>query len=59
VGYVLRFADVKTSVGGELSTDLVVLHFVPLTITGGAAWTRDGATGERRGAVFARIGYAY
>jgi hypothetical protein len=54
-----RLADVKSSLGGELSADLVVLHFVPLTVTGGAAWTRDGATDRRRGAVFARVGYAF
>ena len=52
-------ADVKSSVGGELSTDIVILHFVPLTFTGGAAWTHDGASGRQRGAVFARFGYAF
>ena len=54
-----RAADLKSSVGGELSADVVVLHFVPVTLAGGAAWTRDGATDRSRGALFARIGYAF
>ena len=54
-----RAADVRTSIGGELSADLVVLHYVPLTIAGGAAWTRDPVADRQRAAVFARIGYAF
>ena len=50
-------ADVRTSTGAELSADVVVLHYVPLTITGGVAWTRGGD--RDRGAAFARIGYAF
>ena len=52
-------ADVKSSVGGELSADVVVLHFVPVTVAGGAAWTHDAASGRQRGALFARLGYAF
>jgi hypothetical protein len=52
-----RTADLRTSVGAELSADVVVLHYVPLTITGGAAWTRGGDRGRAAG--FARVGYAF
>jgi hypothetical protein len=52
-----RAADLRTSVGGELSADVVVLHYVPLTLAGGAAWTHGGV--RDRAAVFARIGYAF
>jgi hypothetical protein len=30
-----------------------------LTLAGGAAWTRDPVADRRRGAFFARIGYAF
>lgn len=50
-------ADLRTSVGGELSADLVILQYLPVTVTGGAAWTRDGE--RHRAAAFARIGYAF
>ena len=55
----VRAADLRTSIGAELSADVVVLHYVPLTIAGGAAWTRDPAAERRRAAVFGRIGYAF
>ena len=32
--------------GGELSLDVVVLHYLPLTIVSGAAWTRDPVAGR-------------
>jgi hypothetical protein len=51
--------DVRTSAGGELSLDLVLAHYFPLTVVGGAAWTRDPATGRQRAAVFGRIGRAF
>lgn len=54
-----RAADVRTSIGAELSADLVVLHYVPLTLAGGVAWTRDPGAGRRRAAIFGRIGYAF
>jgi hypothetical protein len=52
-----RWTDMRTSVGGELSANLVVLEYLPLTVTGGAAWTRDAD--RNRAAAFARIGYAF
>jgi hypothetical protein len=55
----VRAADLRTSIGAELSADLVVLHYVPLTIVGGAAWTRDPLAARRRAALFGRIGYAF
>ena len=54
-----RAADIRTSIGAELSADLVILHYVPLTVVGGAAWTRDPLADRRRAAVFGRIGYAF
>ena len=54
-----RSTDLRTSIGAELSADVVVLHYVPLTIAGGAAWTRDPAAERRRAALFGRIGYAF
>ncbi|HET7698437.1 MAG TPA: hypothetical protein VFK57_22170 [Vicinamibacterales bacterium] len=52
-----RAADIRTSTGAEISADVVVLHYVPLTLTGGAAWTHGA--GRDRLAGFARIGYAF
>ena len=54
-----RATDIKTAVGAELSADVVVLHYLPLTITGGAAWTRNPTADHRRGSFFGRIGYAF
>ena len=54
-----RTADLRTSVGGELSLDLVVLHDVPITLVTGSAWTRDPVAGRNRAALFARIGHAF
>jgi hypothetical protein len=54
-----RAADLRTSIGGELSLDFVLLHYVPLTLVSGAAWTRDPVAGRSRAAVFGRIGHAF
>ena len=54
-----RAADLRTSTGGEVSLDLVLLHYVPLTLASGAAWTRDPVAGRSHGAVFGRVGYAF
>ncbi len=54
-----RAADVRTSVGGELSLDVVLAHYVRLTIATGAAWTRDPAAGRGRATFFGRIGRAF
>lgn len=54
----LRRSNVRTSVGAELSCDLVVGDTVPLTVTAGVAWQIDG-TKERRAVAFGRIGRAF
>ena len=55
-----RVRDVRTSAGGEISLDAVLGHYLPLTFTTGAAWTRDPASGSRQTAVvFGRIGHAF
>jgi hypothetical protein len=54
-----RAADVRTALGGELSANLVLAHYLPLTVAGGAAWTRDPAAGTNRAAAFGRVGYAF
>ena len=52
-------ADVKSSIGGELSADVVLVHSLPLTIASGAAWTRDPVTSRSRAGFFLRIGHAF
>jgi Tol biopolymer transport system component len=54
-----RFSDVRTSMGGELSVDLVLGHYLPATVTAGSAWTRDPIDNRSRAAFFARIGHAF
>ncbi|MCA1649553.1 MAG: BamA/TamA family outer membrane protein, partial [Acidobacteria bacterium] len=49
----------RVSAGAELSLDIVVAYWLPLTFTTGAAWRHDGNT-DRRGIVaFGRIGRAF
>jgi hypothetical protein len=55
-----RARDIKTSIGGELSTDLVAGYFFPFTATAGAAWGHDGSGAVKDGATFyLRIGHAF
>jgi hypothetical protein len=54
-----RLTDVKTSIGGELSVRLVAGHWLPLTLTAGGAWGRDGASGADRSQVYVRTGRAF
>ena len=54
-----RAADLRTSLGGELSLDAVVIHNTPFTLTGGAAWLRDPLARASKPALFWRIGYAF
>jgi Omp85 superfamily domain/WD40-like Beta Propeller Repeat len=56
---VFRTADLRTSTGAELSLDVVVLHYLPLTLASGAAWTRDPVAGISHAAFFGRLGYAF
>ena len=52
-------ADLRVAAGVELSVDLVVGFQLPVTVTGGAAWRRDGRAGARDVALFGRIGRAF
>jgi hypothetical protein len=54
-----RSADVRTSVGGELSLDTVLGYFLPLTFSAGGAWRRGPDPDDRGFAAFARIGRAF
>jgi hypothetical protein len=54
-----RTTDLRTSTGAELSVDLVVLHYFPLTLVSGGAWTRDPVAARDRVAFFGRIGHAF
>ena len=54
-----RASDIKSSVGGELSADVVLIHSLPLTIASGAAWTRDPVASHSGAAFFVRIGRAF
>jgi hypothetical protein len=55
-----RLSEVRTAVGAELSADTVLGHYLPVTVTVGAAWRRDPlAPSIGAGAVFARIGRAF
>jgi hypothetical protein len=54
-----RSADLRTAAGGELSVDLVLFHYLPVTFAAGGAWTRDPAADRRRATLFGRIGYAF
>jgi hypothetical protein len=54
-----RWADLRMSVGAELSADSVVGFVLPVTFTAGAAWRRDGQHGPRDVAAFGRIGRAF
>jgi Tol biopolymer transport system component len=51
---------VKTSVGGELSSDLIFGFFFPLTTTVGAAWGHDGSgAAPDRTTFYFRVGRAF
>ncbi len=52
--------DLKTSVGAELSFDLVLGFSLPLTTTVGGAWGRDGSGSvDGGGSVYVRLGRAF
>jgi WD40-like Beta Propeller Repeat len=54
-----RAADLRTALGGELSSDTVLVYSFHLTIAGGAAWTHDPVAARDRASFFARFGYAF
>jgi hypothetical protein len=55
----IRLGDFRTSVGGEISLDVVLGHYLPLTFAGGAAWTHDPVAAQSALGVFGRIGRAF
>jgi hypothetical protein len=55
-----RTSAVKTSVGAELSADVVAGYFFRFTSTMGVAWGHDGSgTIRDRATIYARIGHAF
>jgi hypothetical protein len=53
-----RISDVKSSVGAELSVDVVAGYSIPLTVAGGVAWSR--VPGEPRSiSAYLRLGRAF
>jgi hypothetical protein len=55
-----RASALKTSIGGELSADVVAGYFFPFTATAGVAWGHDGSGIVTDGAtVYFRIGHAF
>jgi hypothetical protein len=54
-----HFDHVKTSVGAELSTDVVAGYFFPFTVTAGAAWGHDNENSTDRTTLYIRIGRAF
>jgi hypothetical protein len=52
--------DTKVSVGGEASVDLVAGYTLPMTLSAGAAWTRNGGSVPFDGPTFyVRLGRAF
>jgi hypothetical protein len=55
-----RADAVKTSVGGELSANIIAGYMFPFIVTAGAAWGHDGSGVVRDGGMaFLRLGYAF
>jgi hypothetical protein len=54
-----RAADVKLSLAGELSFDLVAAYTLPFTVAVGGGIGHDGAASARDAAGFVRVGYAF
>lgn len=55
----LRAADFRTSAGVEISGDVVLGHYLPLTLTGGVALRRDPTGLQEGAALFGRVGYGF
>lgn len=54
-----RWPEARYALGAEVSADTVVGYVLPVTVTAGAAWRRDGATGGNGVVAFGRIGRAF
>jgi hypothetical protein len=60
-GWTDRFRprDLKTSVGGELSFDLIAGYSFPFTTTVGVGWGRDGSDGSHQTTAYVRLGRSF
>jgi hypothetical protein len=55
-----RAAAIKTSIGAELSADVIAGYYFPFTMAAGAAWGRDGSGAVRGGRmIYARVGRSF
>ncbi|MBI2223147.1 MAG: hypothetical protein HYU53_18310 [Acidobacteria bacterium] len=54
-----RAADLRASTGVEASADVVLGHYVPLTLVSGIAFRRDRSGARDGPAIFARLGCAF
>ncbi|MBA3297973.1 MAG: PD40 domain-containing protein, partial [Acidobacteria bacterium] len=55
----LRAEDWRTSAGAELSADVVLGYWVPVTFTSGVAWRKDPSGAVRGVTPFFRVGRAF
>lgn len=55
----VRPEDVKTSLGGEVSFELVGGYSFPLTVAVGSGWGHDVRDGSNRGTIYFRIGRVF
>jgi hypothetical protein len=56
----LRASAIKTSVGAELSTDIVAGYYFPFTVAAGAALGHDGSGSvASRATFYVRVGRAF
>lgn len=54
-----RPADIRSSLGAELSLDTVLGYFLPVTFAAGGAWRRGPDPDDRGVAAFARVGRSF
>ena len=54
-----RAGDVKSSLGGELSADVVLGYALRMTVTAGAAWGHDAQRAADSATVYVRVGRAF
>jgi hemolysin activation/secretion protein len=54
-----RLGDLKTSLGGELSADVVLGYSLRLTVTAGAAWGHDAQRHSDHATAYLRVGRAF
>jgi hypothetical protein len=54
-----RAGDLKSSLGGELSADIVLGYTLRVTVTAGAAWGHDAQRAADSATVYVRVGRAF